>query len=153
MGKEEGDKLISQLTLYGTVKKLPKELQSQLFLSNIKLKWNNQTHSYISEGSIGVAGIGTKMINKEATGTIEIRKRKQGDQLNMYIEFDPMHWYFFTYYQGQMQVASSNPDFNNIISTLKDDKRSEKTDKGKFSFVTADPNARRIFLKRVNGDN
>ena len=153
MGKEEGDKLISQLTLYGTVKKLPKELQSQLFLSNIKLKWNNQTHSYISEGSIGVAGIGTKMINKEATGTIEIRKRKQGDQLNMYIEFDPMHWYFFTYYQGQMQVASSNPDFNNIISTLKDDKRSEKTDKGKFSYVTADPNARRIFLKRVNGDN
>lgn len=153
MGKEEGDKLISQLTLYGNVKKLPKELTSQLFLCNLKMKWSNQTHSYVSEGPIGIGSIGTKMINKEASGTIEIRKRKQGDQLNMYIELDPMHWYFFTYYQGLMQVVSSNEDFNAAIGALKDDKRTEKTDKGKFSFTAADPNARRLFLKRVNGDN
>src|SRR6202012_1390669 len=54
MGKDEGDKLISQLTLYGTVKKLPKELASQLFLCNVKLRWNSATHSYVSQGSIGI---------------------------------------------------------------------------------------------------
>lgn len=152
MGKDEGDKLISQLTLYGTVKKLPKELESRLFLCGIKLKWSDQTHSYISEGPIGIGSIGKTMINKEATGTIEIRKRRVGgDQLNIYIELDPMHWYFFTYSGGQMLVSSSNDAFNNIISTLKDDKKTEKTDKGKFTFGAADPNARRIFLRRVTG--
>jgi len=155
MGKEEGDKLISQLTLYGTVKKLPKELQSQLFLSNIKLKWNKATHSYISEGDIGIGSIGTKMINREASGTIEIRHRRNGgDELNMYIELDPMHWYFFNYSGNLMKVVSSNDDFNNAISTLKSDKKDQKTDKGKFSFSDdGDKGIRTRFLKRINGDN
>jgi len=148
MGKDEGDKLISQLTLYGTAKKLPKELTSQLFLCGIKMKWNNATHSYVSQGTIGVGSIGSKMVNKEASGAIEIRKRKQGDELNIYIELDPTHWYFFTYNSGLMQVTSSNDAFNNAISTLKEDKRKQ----GKFSFATADPNMRRIFMKRIYGE-
>lgn len=148
MGKDEGDKFISQLTLYGTAKKLPKELTSQLFLCNVKLKWNSETHSYVSQGDIGIGSIGSKMINKEATGVIEIRKRKQGDELNIYIELDPTHWYFFTYNGGLMQVLSSNDAFNAAISALKEDKRKQ----GKFSFAAADPNLKRIFLKRIYGE-
>ena len=152
MGKDEGDKLISQLTLYGAVKKMPKELTSQLFLCNIKLKWNKETHSYVSQGPIGIGSIGGKMINKEATGVIEIRKRRGVDVLNIYIELDPSHWYFFTYSNELMEVSSSNDAFNNIVATLKDDKKTQKTDKGRFSFGTADANARRIFLKRIYGE-
>src|ERR1700733_2870781 len=38
LGKDEADKLISQLTLYGTAKKIPKDLQSSLFFSQLDLK-------------------------------------------------------------------------------------------------------------------
>lgn len=152
MSKDEGDKLISQLTLYGTVKKLPKELTSQLFLCNLRLKWHNDTHSYISEGSIGIGSVGSKMLNKEVTGVIEIRKRRQGDELNIYLEIDPMHWYFFSYVGGQMQVASSNDAFNSAISSIKPDKREQKTDKGKATFNVGDATMKRIFMKRIYGE-
>jgi hypothetical protein len=152
MGKDEADKLISQLTLYGTAKKLPKELQSQLFLSNVTLKWSNETHSYVSEGRIGIGSIGKTMINKWATGIVEIRKKHGGDELNVYIEFDPMHWYFFSYFYGAMQVCSSNDQFTNAIISIKDDKRTQKTDKGKYEYSTAPNNKKSIFMKRIYGE-
>ncbi len=153
MGKDEADKLISQLTLYGTAKKLPKELQSQFFLSNIKLKWNNETHSYVSEGLIGVSSIGKTMINKETNGVVEVRKRKGGgDELNIYIEFDPMHWYYFNYWSGLMQVVSSSDEFMNAMNSVKDDKRKQKTDKGSFSYSTAPNTKKSLFLKRIYGE-
>ncbi len=98
---------------------MPKELQSQFFLSNVKLKWNEETHSYISEGPIGIGSIGKTMINKQATGVVEIRKKHAGDELNIFIEFDSMHWYFFHYYYGQMNVVSSNDDFMNALNSIK----------------------------------
>lgn len=152
MGKEEGDKLISQLTLYGNVKKLPKELQSQIFLSNVKLKWNKETHSYISDGPIGIGSIGKTMINKSASGVVEIRKKRQGDELNVYIELDPSHWYFFHYFYFAMDAVSSSEDFNNSISSMKEDKRTQKTDKGKYTFRLGEPALKSIFMKRIYGE-
>ncbi len=152
MGKDEADKLVSQLTLYGTVKKLPKELQSQFFLSNVKLKWNNETHSYISEGPIGIGSIGKTMINKQTTGIVEIRKKHGGDEVNIYIEFDPMHWYYFNYYSGLVQVASSNDEFTNAMNAVKPDKREMKTDKGKISFATAPNTKKTTFMRRIYGN-
>jgi hypothetical protein len=152
MGKDEADKLISQLTLYGTVKKLPKELQSQFFLSSVKLKWSNETHSYVSEGPIGVGSIGKTMINKEASGIIEVRKKHGGDELNVYLEFDPMHWYFFHYFDGAMDVVSSNDDFMNAINAIKEDKKTQKTDKGKFTYRVGQTSLRRVFQKRIYGE-
>jgi len=152
MGKAEADKLVTQLSLYGPPKKLPKELESQLFLSSVKLKWHNESHSYISEGAIGIGSIGKSMINKVGSGIVEIRKRRGGDELNIYLELAPMHWYFFTYYQGLMEVTSSNDAFNAALSAVKPDKREQKTDKGKFSYSTAPATKKSIFMHRVYGN-
>jgi hypothetical protein len=153
MGKDEADKLISQLTLYGTAKKLPKELESQFFLTNVKLKWSDETHSYVSEGPIGIGSIGKIMINKQATGVVEIRKKKNGgDEINIYIEFDPMHWYYFHYFYGEMDIASSNDAFTNAINISKEDKKEQKTDKGKFTFRAVPSSAKTVFMKRIYGE-
>jgi hypothetical protein len=71
MGKDIADKFISQVTLYGVAKKIPKELQSSLYFSQLNLKWNNQTRSYVSEGKIGVGSVGKTMVNKLVDGKIE----------------------------------------------------------------------------------
>ncbi len=155
LGKDKADKLITQLTLYGAMKKLPKDDQFTLFLSQVNLKWNSSLGSYVSEGPIGVGSMGKAAINKLIYGKIELRKGRRGDQLNMYLELDPMHWYFFNYNQNVISAYSSNSDFNNAISSIKSDKREQKTDKGKFIFQPADANAKTIFLRRVmaNSDN
>ncbi len=152
MGKDEADKLVSQLTLYGTVKKLPKELESQFFLSNVKLKFNAETHAYISEGPIGIGSIGKTMINKQATGIVEIRKKHAGDELNIYLEFDPGHWYYFNYYAGALQIASSNDDFMNIYNAMKEDKKTFKNDKGKIVIQTTTSAKKTSFLRRIYGN-
>ncbi|MGP8217275.1 MAG: hypothetical protein ACLQQ4_17035 [Bacteroidia bacterium] len=155
IGKEQADKLISQLTLYGTTKKIPKELQSSLFFSQLTLKWNNQTRSYVSEGKIGVGSVGKTMVNKLCDGKIEFKKKRGADEINIYIELDPQHWYYFNYVNGFMQATSSNNDFNNAISALKPDKREQKTDKGKYTFNVSTSNKKTIFLRHFsdNGDN
>ncbi|HXB13218.1 MAG TPA: hypothetical protein VNZ45_14625, partial [Bacteroidia bacterium] len=150
LGKTEADKLISQLTLYGTMKKIPKELQATLFISQLRLKWNPSTRSYLSQGAIGVGSIGKTPINKMVDGRIEFKKKRGGDVLNIYLELDPAHWYFFTYSGGAMQAVSSNSDFNNIITNLKTDKREQKTDKGRFSFGLGSTTTKTIFVRRTS---
>lgn len=155
LGKEEADKLISQLTLYGTAKKIPKELQSSLYFSQLSLHWNNQTRSYVSVGKIGVGSVGKTMVNKLCDGKIEFKKKRGADEINIYLELDPQHWYYFNYVNGFMQVLSSNNDFQNSINALKSDKRETKTDKGKYTFGVSTSNKKAIFLRKFTdgGDN
>lgn len=153
MGKDQADKLISQLTLYGTMKKLPKELQSSITFCQLNLKWNKSTNSYISVGPIGLGSVGKVILNKLVDGKVEFKKKRTGDEINIYLELDPMHWYFFSYINGNMSAVSSNTDFNNAISGIKPDKREEKVDKGKLMFSPANPVQKTIFLRKVNGDN
>jgi hypothetical protein len=153
MGKEQADKLITQLTLYGVAKKIPKELTSTLFFSSLNLKWNQQTRSYMSTGPIGVGSIGKTMVNKYVEGHVEFKKKRGGDEINIYLEFDPMHWYYFNYVNGNMQAISSNNDFNNAISAVKPDKREVKTDKGRYTYNISQPNKKTIFLRKFSSDN
>ena len=154
IGKDQADKLISQLTLYGTAKKIPKELESQLFFTQLNMKWNKQTRSYVSEGKIGVGSIGKTFVNKMCDGKVEIKKKRGGDEITIYLELDPQHWYFFDYVNGYMQVMSSNNDFIAAINALKPDKREEKTDKGKYTFGISTSNKKTIFLRKFStGDS
>jgi hypothetical protein len=154
IGKEQADKLISDLTLYGKAKKIPKELQSQIFFSHLDLKWNKQTRSYVSDGKIGVGSIGKNMVNKYCDGKVEFKKKRGADEINIYLELDPQHWYYFNYVNGFMQILSSNNDFQKAITDLKPDKREEKTDKGKFSYnITTQPNKKTIFLRKFMTDD
>lgn len=153
MGKDEADKLITQLTLYGTMKKLPKELQTSITFSQLNLKWNKATNSYVSVGPIGLGSVGKTILNKLIDGKVEFKKKHGGDEINIYLELDPMHWYYFNYTNGLMQAISSNSDFNNVISNIKPDKRETKTDKGKMSFGVSSTTKKTIFLRKVSGGN
>ncbi|HSY75877.1 MAG TPA: hypothetical protein VK890_03405, partial [Bacteroidia bacterium] len=154
LGKTDADKFISDLTLYGKAKKTPKALQSTLFFSQLDMKWNQATRSYVSVGKIGVGSIGKTSINKLCDGKIEFKKKRGADEMNIYIEIDPQHWYYFNYVNGFMQVYSSNNDFNTAITSLKSDKKEIKTDKGKFTFndQTSAGTKKTMFLRKFSTD-
>jgi hypothetical protein len=151
LGKEQADKLISQLNLYGSFKKFPDELKKTLFLSDVKMKWNIATRSYTSSGKLGIGNINKTQINKFVDGRIEIIKKRGGDILNIYLELDPNNWYYFNYTRGTMLAVSSNEAFNTSLKNLKPDKREQKGEKGEpnFYFNICPPSKKTQFLRKT----
>ena len=152
LGKEKADKLISQVNLYGSFRKFPDELKKTFFFTELKMRWNPSTRSYVSQGKIGLGNIGKNQVNKYVTGRVELAKKKGGDVLNIYIEADNSTWYYFNYTRGLMQAVSSMENFNTVIKELKPDKRELKTERGApaYTFNLSTTRKKDDFLKRSN---
>ena len=156
VGADLSNDLISQYSLKGELRRIPKELEHTLLLTDIKLKWDTKTHSYISVGKIGVGNILKNQINKMLDGHIELIKKRSGDILNIYLQIDDANWYFFTYSRGVLQAVSSNEDFNNIIKEMKPDARKLDVEKGQqsYSFYPGNVASKIKFLKKfANEEN
>ncbi len=158
VGKDKADKLISQLSIYGSYKKFPDELKYNMFFTDLKMNWNQKTKSYISEGKIGLGSIGKEQINKYLTGTIMLERKRTGDVLTIYFELDNSKWYTFSYANGVMLCYSSNEKFTTLIKDLKDDDKvapdgfdSERLgdNKVRYKFTAGSPNERNLMLKKL----
>jgi len=149
VGKETAGKLIADMTLYGSFKRFPSELNKSMFLTDVKMIWNPKTESYQSSGEIAIGNILKKQINKTVDGHIEIIKKRSGDILNIYLELDPENWYFFNYQRGLMQAISSDKEFNAAIIEVKPDKRKYKHQKGEapYQFMFSNERKKRDFLR------
>jgi hypothetical protein len=142
---------VAQVNLYGAYKKVPDELEHTLFFSDLKMKWNPTTKSFISVGPLGLGIMGKSQLNKYFKGKLEVVKKRSGDFFNLYIEDDGGHWFFFTYQSGTMQVISSEDKFNTIIKDLKPDKRKlEKKEKNDapYQFTLGTANKKSAFLRK-----
>ncbi len=148
LGKERGDKALSELNLYGNYKKFPDELEKSIFLGDVQMVYNNKTKSFLSTGQIGVANLFKNEIYRYVPGIIQIKKQKSGDVLDIYFELDQSTWYFFEYFKGVMQVVSSNQAFNNDVKEVKEKK--QKVDKGpSYQFNVCSPTKKDIFVKKL----
>ena len=151
VGIEEADKVISQLTLSGSVKKLPEELESTLVIADVNLKWDPILGSYVSEGPIGLANVGKNEVFAELKGIIQLEKRRTGDAMYIYLELDEDNWYFFNYGRTLMQAYSSNTEFNDIVLGTKEDARESKGQKGEdpYTFMLASKRKVENFLDDI----
>ena len=151
LGKEKAGKIISDINLYGTMKKIPAELTKTIFFSDLKMRWNPQSNSYRSIGEIGIGSIGKDQINRKVKGAIEFIRKRGGDVLNIYLEIDHFTWYFFSYQRNLMQTISSNKNYNDFINSMKPEKRVAKSQKDKpdFEFLLSTDRRKNDFLKRL----
>lgn len=152
MGLEKSDKIITELSLSGGIKRLPQELTHTLYLANVKMKWNDLESAFQSEGPISIAHIGKKDVFRQVKGRIEIEKKRGGDELHIYLELDDANWFFFTYKRGMMRVFSSDNDFNNMLVEVKDDKRKAEGGKGKdpYTYMLGTKKLRNDFIRRFD---
>lgn len=141
LGKERGDRALSELNLYGNYKKFPDELEKNLVLNNVNLTYNRRAKAYISEGQVGLGNIQkTEIFRMLNNSVIKIEKKRGGDILDMYLEADGNTWYYFNFYKGTMLAVSSNQAFNKEVSELKSSSKKMKTDSGpsyRFDATTA----------------
>jgi hypothetical protein len=150
LGKEDADKLIAQVSLYGEFKKIPESLEKPIVFNDLKMRWNNDEKAYISFGKIGISNIGNKQINKYVTGRVELIKKRSGDALTIYLEIDKNNWFFFNYTRGIMQAISSNSEFNTVITETKPDKRKSKAEKGEepYQFMYSTDRKKKDFVRK-----
>ena len=134
LGQEEGNKIIKDLNLYGTIRKTPEALMKSIVFGDVEMYYDKNSRSFQSVGPIGIGSILGEQVNKYYTGYLQLVKRRSGDVLNLYLEIDRRHWYFFSYSHNVMQSISSRTDFNKILREIKDDKRKDVQEKDRVAY-------------------
>lgn len=152
IGKEEADKQISSMQLYGTMKKFPDQLNKPLFINDIQLEWDQESSSFMNTGKIGLGNLYKDQLNKKLEGRFQIVKKRTGDIWHLYLEVSGSKWYYFNYFRGVLNVVSSNDEFNTYLKELKSDKRKLKNEKGKspYQFMLTSTAKKDLFLKRLS---
>ena len=150
VGQDRAERLQAEMGLYGEYQEDVPELNKSLFFPQIKFKWNQLTQSYLSEGKLSLGNINGIPVNKKVPGIIELQKKRSGDLLDIYIELDQRHWYYFGYTRGVMHCLSSKREFNYTISDLKTRQRKMKTPRNQvpYIFITATARKKAMFLRR-----
>jgi hypothetical protein len=137
IGAQRANEVLTDLSLYGQMRKIPPELAHTLIFTDLKLKWDPKTRSYLSYDKIGIGYIAGQSINKYVDGYVQIEMGRTGSGIHMYLEVSKNQWYFFSYKHGIMQVYSSDNAFNEQIEMLKPEKRTlnPNSDSEYYEFV------------------
>jgi hypothetical protein len=137
LGLERSDKLISELSLKGEIRKLPDELVKSFSLCDVKLKWDGPEQAWLSEGPIGIGTILKKPIFRYVKGKVVLERKRSGDILTVLLMLDDQTWYFFQYTRGRMLAASSDKEYNTMLQELDEKKRTaeSKKDLPDYSFI------------------
>jgi len=139
------------LNLYGQVRKMPDQLKHTILFSDVKLKWDAQTRSFISQGPIGIGYVNGQQINKYVSGYLQIEKTQSGAGVTFYLQVNKSQWYFFTYKNGIMQIISSDNALNDYIETLPGKSRilNENSDVDYYEFVISTRSKSVNFLREM----
>jgi hypothetical protein len=150
--KREAERLEKELETFGALRRIPSALERTLLFSDVNMVWDDKSRSFISIGKLGIAAVGQTQINKYVNGILQVVKSRRGDVINVYFEISRREWYFFSYSDGLMQAISSEPDFNELITSQKASKRKQKggTGKGKYEYGISTVRRRAEFLSRAN---
>lgn len=150
VGEETYNKFEEELKLFGTVKELPKALKHTILLNEIKLVWSDVTDSYHSLGQIGIASINGIQINKKVDGFFELRIKRSGDIMDLYLQMDRRNYYYFGYTRGVMQTLSSNRLYVETIMNMKTKDRKVKTSRGQtpYNFLISTDRKKNNFYRR-----
>lgn len=128
VGEKRAQELQDELNLFGTIKSLPDELYYTILLNELHLVWDDNTNSYHSVGKIGIASINGIQINKLVDGFFELRIKRSGDMMDLYLQLDRRNYYYFGYTRGVMQTLSSNRQYVETIMNMKTRDRKSDTE-------------------------
>ncbi len=113
---------------------LPNGFKYTFFFINNKFLWSPKTQSFITKGRrLQLSSVGGKHIGQVVKGHLEIlNDPARGDALTFYFASANGDWYYFSYQNGFLKTVSSNPLYNNAISSLKPKDRRVKTPNGTY---------------------
>jgi len=151
LGNEASARLITELSLYGQMVKVPKKLEHTIIFSELNLQWDNPSRSFVSHGPIGIGYIAGMPVNKYVNGYVQIEKNRSSGSVDIYLELTKDQWYFFSFQHGILQVLSSDNAFNDYISLMKPTKRIQnpESDTDYYEFVISTKRKVVDFLRKM----
>jgi hypothetical protein len=152
---EEAEKVISDISNYGYYRRLPQTLQKSIVISNVKMVFNRETNTFVSEGQIGISNLYDVSVNKYVNGYIELEKGKTSGSFKIYLQPTNQQWYYFDYKSGVLQAISSSGQFNNELMSIKQEKRIKMdTETGEqYEYVISTRRKAIEFLRTMQPEN
>lgn len=138
VSREEAENLKSDYVLDGEVKKLPKELEKTMYLTNLKMKWDDRALGFLSEPITGIVGLNGVPLFKDFTVRLAleytVKDADRGNKLGILIELPggdvPGNYYFFLFQRIKKETAmdfmTSDKVMDAYMIELKDDKLKDK---------------------------
>jgi hypothetical protein len=151
LGLEDADKVITELSLYGQLRRVPEQLVHTITFIDLNLVYNKDSKSYVSTGPIGIGSFGKNQVNRYVSGRLELQLRRGGDRLTFYLEVASSEWFYFSYANGLMQAFSSDKKFNDFIINTKAENRSISAKDGEkaYSYYISTARRKDAFLKKT----
>ncbi len=152
LGEKEAEKINEEISKYGSLRKVPEKLDYTMFLTDVKMRYDEASKSFISMGNIGVGNIGKTQINKYVKAYLQLIRKRSGDIFTLYFELSESEWYFFNYSNNLMQAYSSIKTFNDFITQEKPEKRrleSTKPSEASYSYYLSTERKKNDFIKRM----
>lgn len=131
---------------------IPSEFKHTFYFPQLRMSWNSNTSSFISDFELPINNIDGKKIDLMVPGVIEIKPQSSGDYINLYIELASDNYYFFKYRNGKMTIISSDDEFNNFVSELPDRQKFKRGNKksDSFQYDVVNLGTPNKFLERIN---
>ena len=151
LGDSDFEKLSNEIALYGSPRKVPDIMTKKLVFSHLKLKWNQPTRSFISQGPIVVSNIGKNQLNKAFSGFVELEKSRSGDAFSVYLMAGSKQWYYFNFKSGVLQTLSSSDVYNTELMSIKAEKRllNDPEKGGRYEFTISTRRKMVDFLRKM----
>ncbi|MDG1914729.1 MAG: hypothetical protein P8I55_09095 [Crocinitomix sp.] len=149
VSKDEAENIRADYTVDGVVKKFPKELNKQIYMTNLRLKWDSRAIGFVSEPITGIVGLNGVPLFKDFTVRLAleytVEGADRGNKLGYLIEMPggdkPGNYYYFRFERIKkstvMSLITSDKAMQNYVLELKDDKLKEKD----FSYALRTKNA------------
>ncbi|QNF32025.1 hypothetical protein HUW51_04520 [Adhaeribacter swui] len=93
------------------------KLVRSLVFNNVPLYWSDTTQAWHSKGKLALSNILKKDINAQIPGYLEVKRGPESDIVTIYLEPIPSLWYYISYADNVITVASSDDKVNGIIAS------------------------------------
>ncbi len=148
MEKEDREDFEKDLANFGAPEKVPEELRQTLLFGDIQMNWTPESISFLSEGDIGIAGMGKAFVNSKVKGFVEIQRKRRGDEIYIYLNLKGDDVYI-DYKRNMMGIYSSNEEFMTKLRELElKERRSEKKGLPPFTYTISTKGKMNRFIRR-----
>lgn len=121
--KKDYEKSQAEISLSGVMQTKPKKFNYNLVFNNLNLEFNELDMAYRSKGDLNIVAFGDKLVNKQVKGWVEFGHRGATDFFNIYLATTSKEWYFITFRNGTLQIASSLEEINAAVAAVDEKKR------------------------------
>lgn len=136
LSEKKKAKFDEEIENFGAPDDVPDEMRNAFTFSDLQLKWDPRTNSFLSEGPIGIGSILKTPVNMKVRGTVQLVRKRRGDELYIYFKDGLGTQYYFEYKRNVLQFYSSNEELMTALQELDAKKRRYEGENNAYLNIT-----------------